>query len=117
MSPFNEERTPADVLRAAAALVCIDGWDPAPGVRVMPKPKYGRFYSATGILYTIMRVRHLIQCSWMVMVRACEMLAGVLGVVGDAGINAWERTAARNQEHIERTLLRAAYRWDARAPA
>ena len=118
MSWFNEDVGPADVLRAAARLACIDGWDPGAGIQQAKEPSStGRFYTPSTTLGTVIRAYRLLRSSWMNMIRACEALQRAVGSKDDSGVRAWERAPGRTGEQIERMLLRAAHRCEQRVAA
>lgn len=103
--------TPADVLRSAAYLVCIDGWDPSLPVEMRREPRNERYYKPSTLDGALIRAYRMLRASWMCMVRASEALYRALGIDhnGPPLMRKWERTPGRRQEHIERALLRAAY--------
>lgn len=113
MPAFDERVRPSDVLREAARLIAVDGWDPDQGVIVYKPPRNGRFYSGASIINAIIRAYDCVRAGWYTMVRAGQALQQTLSARCAAEVKAWERAAGRTQEQIERALLRAAYRFDA----
>lgn len=107
---MSSRKTVAAVLRTAAYLLCIDGWNPTLGVEMRTAPYAGRFYRPSTLVGAVIRAYQVLNCKWMDMVRAGVEVQRLLGLRDDDGVRAWERAPGRTQDEAERILLRAAWR-------
>lgn len=113
MSAHNSGARPAEILRTAARLMALDGWDPDLGIGTIERPRNGRFYSTGTLADMLFRARQVLNAGWYAMVRAQETLYRMLNLShGPRELRAWERSRGLTQDRVERTLLRAAYAID-----
>lgn len=113
MSWYDEKVTPSDVLREAARLLCVDGWNPDQGVSVRKEPRNNRFYSPSTVDGAIIRAYQCIRASWYTMTRAFNALYGSLGFEWrERDLKKWEKAPGRSAASVERAVLRAAFQFD-----
>lgn len=112
--PSHDERVrPSDILREAARLMALDGWDPSRGVSIIRSPRNGRFYEPGTLNECIFRAYQSLRAGWYTMVRAQQALYRMLNLsFGPPELRAWERRDGLTQGRVERTLLSAAYQFD-----